>query len=772
MNKSVQSNIKIVGARKHNLNNIDVEIPKNKITVFTGVSGSGKSSLVFGTIAAESQRQLNDTFPPFIRHRLPHYGQPEVDEIDNLSVAIIVDQKRIGGNARSTVGTASDIYTLLRLLFSRVGKPFVGFSNIFSFNHPSGMCPACDGLGSVSAIDIDRLIDQNLSLNEGAIRYSSFAPGSWRWKRYACSGLFDVNKKIADYSRVEKELFMYADNLTPSSPLPGWPKSAKFEGVITRFTRSYLKQETKEAKSEEFKRVVTMQVCPDCHGMRLNANILTSRIEGKNIGEYTMMPIKELKLLVEKLDYPSVRPLLDALKERLDAMCAVGLGYLDLNRTTTSLSGGESQRLKMVRHLGSSLTGMTYIIDEPSTGLHPADIDRLNTLIVKLRNKGNTILMVEHDPDMIAIAEHVIDLGPGAGNKGGNIVFQGGLFSLKQSDTLTGKYIASRAKINQHPKRAKEHVSIKNAVLHNLRNLSVDVPLNVMVVVTGVAGSGKSSLVMGELAPQYPDAIIIDQKPIHTSIRSHIASWCGVFDTIRMRFAQANHVAASWFSANSKGACPECNGLGVIQTDLAFMDTVTLPCDACQEQRYNPQALTYLYQGKTIAEVLSMSVRDAGDFFCDDPQMSLVFSRLIEVGLGYLRLGESLNHLSGGECQRLKLAANLNRDSDMYIFDEPTTGLHPSDVASLVKLFKRLVDRGNSVIIIEHNMELIAQADWIIDIGPYAGQDGGTLQFSGTPGSMLDCLSSLTAEWLRKHCQSGSDEKNNGRDSQSSLATM
>ncbi len=745
--------IKITGARQNNLNNVSVDVPKNKITVFTGVSGSGKSSLVFGTIAAESQRQLNDTFPSFIRHRLPHYGHPEMDEIENLSVAIIIDQKRIGGNARSTVGTASDIYTLLRLLFSRVGKPFVGYSNIFSFNHPLGMCPTCDGLGVASAIDIDNLIDLNLSLNEGAIRYSSFAPGSWRWKRYAYSGLFDVDKKIADYSKDERELFLFADNLVPAAPLPGWPKSAKFEGVITRFTRSYLKQETKDAKGDEFQQVVTSQICPSCHGMRLNAKILSCRIEGKNISECAMMPVKELKLFVEKLDHPEVRPLLDALLERLDAMCAVGLGYLDLNRTTPSLSGGESQRLKMVRHLGSSLTGITYIIDEPSTGLHPADIVRLNTLIRKLRDKGNTILMVEHDPDMIAIAEHVIDLGPGAGNQGGNIVFQGDLSALKQSNTLTGRYFSSRAQINKKPKCARGYVSVRNAVLHNLHNLSVEVPLSVMVAVTGVAGSGKSSFVMGALAPQCPNSIVIDQKPIHTSIRSHIASWCGAFDLIRMLFADKNHVAASWFSANAKGACPECNGLGVIQTDLAFMDTVTLSCDACQGQRYNPKALKYRYQGKNIAEVLSMSINDAKGFFLNETQLSPIFSNLIEVGLGYLSLGESLNHLSGGECQRLKLASQLNHDSDMYIFDEPTTGLHPSDVASLLKLFNRLVDRGNSVIIIEHNMELIAQADWIIDIGPYAGQEGGNLLFSGTPESMLACQHSLTAEWLRIHCQ-------------------
>lgn len=752
MNERRDEKIKIVGARKNNLNNISVEVPKRKITVFTGVSGSGKSSLVFGTIAAESQRQLNDTFPPFIRHRLPHYGQPDVDEIANLSVAIIIDQKRIGGNARSTVGTASDIYTLLRLLFSRVGKPFVGYSNIFSFNHPLGMCPVCDGIGMASAIDIDRLIDQSRSLNEGAIRYSTFAPGSWRWKRYVYSGLFDPDKKIADYTDKEKELLLYADNITPRSPSTGWPKSAKFEGVITRFIRSYLKQENKELRSEEFKQVVTMKTCPECHGMRLNAKILSCKIEGKSIGECVMMPINELKVFLEKLSFPSVKPLLVALGERLDAMCAVGLGYLDLNRATPSLSGGESQRLKMVRHLGSSLTGISYIIDEPSTGLHPADIARLNSLIKKLRDKGNTILMVEHDPDMIAIAEHVIDLGPGAGTQGGNIVFQGDLAALEKANTLTGKYFSCQAQINSHPRKPKGHISVKHATLHNLQDLSVDVPLNVMVAVTGVAGSGKSSLVMGALAPRCPNAIVIDQKPIHTSIRSHIASWSGAFDIIRELFAHANHVGASWFSANAKGACPECKGLGVIQTDLAFMDTVTLPCDACQGLRYSPKALQYRFHGKSIADVLCMPVKEAADFLSGEPQLIPIFTSLVDVGLGYLRLGESLNHLSGGECQRLKLASRLNNDSTVYIFDEPTTGLHPSDVASLLKVFNRLVDQGNSVIIIEHNMELIAQADWIIDIGPYAGRDGGKLLFSGTPASMLSCRDSLTAEWLRKHC--------------------
>lgn len=752
MSKCRGETIKIIGARQNNLNNINVAVPKNKITVFTGVSGSGKSSLVFGTIAAESQRQLNDTFPPFIRHRLPHYGQPDVDEIDNLSVAIIIDQKRIGGNARSTVGTASDIYTLLRLLFSRIGIPFVGYSNIFSFNHPAGMCPACDGLGLTSTIDIERLIDQDLSLNQGAIRYSSFLPGSWRWKRYAYSGLFDPDKKIADYSEKEKALLLYADNLTPKAPLPGWPKSAKFEGVITRFTRSYLKQENKEVKSDEFKRLVTMKACPACHGMRLNKTLLACKIAGKNIGDCVMMPINELKSFIETLSYPAVKPLLGALTERLDAMCAVGLGYLDLNRATPSLSGGESQRLKMVRHLGSSLTGISYIIDEPSTGLHPADIARLNSLIGKLRDKGNTILMVEHDPDMIAIAEHVIDLGPGAGTHGGNIVFQGDISALKQADTLTGRYFSSRAQINTHPRAPKGYISVKNATLHNLRNLSVEVPLNVMVAVTGVAGSGKSSLVMGALAPRCPQAIVIDQKPIHTSIRSHVASWSGAFDVIRTLFARENHVNASWFSANAKGACPECKGLGVIQTDLAFMDTVTLPCEACHGERYNSKALQYRYHKKSIADVLRMPLEEARAFFLDEPQLAPIFTSLVEVGLGYLRLGESLSHLSGGECQRLKLASRLNHDGDIYIFDEPTTGLHPSDVASLVKLFNRLVDQGNSVIIIEHNMELVAQADWVIDIGPYAGREGGKLLFSGPPESLLECQGSLTAKWLCKHC--------------------
>lgn len=754
MNLRADDTIRIIGAKQNNLKNISLEVPKNKITAFTGVSGSGKSSLVFGTIAAESQRQLNDTFPPFIRHRLPHYGQPEVDEIDNLSVAIVIDQKRIGGNARSTVGTASDIYTLLRLLFSRVAHPFVGYSNVFSFNHPLGMCPECDGLGVANVVDIEKLIDQNLSLNEGAIRYSSFAPGTWRWKRYVYSGFFDADKKIADYSSEEKALLLYADGLTPKAPLPGWPKSAKFEGVITRFTRSYVKHESKETHREEFQQLVFRQTCPSCGGMRLSAKILSSRIAGKNIGECATMPIVELVSFIEKLDYPAVKPLLEALMERLEAMCAVGLGYLDLNRATPSLSGGESQRLKMVRHLGSSLTGMLYIIDEPSTGLHPADIVRLNGLIKQLRDKGNTILMVEHDPDMIAIAEHIIDLGPGAGAQGGNVVFQGDLSALQRSKTLTGSYFFARTQINTRPRRAKGFISVKNARLHNLQHVSVDVPLNVMTVVTGVAGSGKSSLILGELAPRCPDAIVIDQKAIHTSTRSHIASWCGAFDTLRSLFAAKNHVSASWFSANNvKGACPECKGLGVIQTDLAFMDSVVLPCDACQGQRYNLQALGYRYRGKNIAETLAMPVSEAADFFHDDPPLSHILHNLVDVGLGYLQLGESLNHLSGGECQRLKLASHLNKDGDVYIFDEPTTGLHPSDAASLIKLFNQLVDNGNSVIIIEHNIELIAQADWIIDMGPYAGQEGGKLLFSGTPETMLACHYSLTADWLRKHCQ-------------------
>ncbi|MEQ1974878.1 MULTISPECIES: excinuclease ABC subunit UvrA [unclassified Xenorhabdus] len=753
MRSHEQNTIEIRGARQNNLKGIDLRIPKNVITVFTGVSGSGKSSLVFGTIAAESQRQLNDTFPPYIRHRLPYYGQPDVDEINNLTTAIIINQKRIGENVRSTVGTASDIYTLLRLLFSRIGKPFVGYSNVFSFNHPSGMCPNCEGLGIASTIDVKKLLNEDKSLNEGAIAYSSFAPGTWRWRRYAHSGLFDNNKKIADYSAEERQLLLYADNIAPATPSPDWPKSARFEGLIPRFTRSYLVKDNKEYKSEEFRNIVAMKQCPVCHGQRLNKQILSCLIQGKSIGDCVDMPIIELGQFIATLADPSVSTLIGALKERLASMCSVGLGYLNLNRPTPTLSGGESQRLKMVRHLGSSLTGMTYIIDEPSTGLHPADITKLNTLIQQLRDKGNTILMVEHDPDVIKIADHVIDLGPCAGDNGGTITYQGDLTGLRASDTLTGKYLSQTTRLNQNPKKPLGYISVRNATLHNLKEITIEIPLGIMLVVSGVAGSGKSSLIMGEVVPQCPNAVVIDQKPIHTSKRSHIASWSGVFEHIRERFALANHVDKSWFSPNAKGGCPECKGLGVIETDLAFMDSISLPCEACQGQKFNKRALDYKYKGKTIVELMNLSITQATHFFEGDSQIHPTLMRIQDVGLGYMRLGESLDHLSGGECQRLKLASYLNNKGDVYVFDEPTTGLHPSDVAVLVTLFRRLVEQGNSVLIIEHNIEVIAEADWIIDLGEGAGTDGGQVMFSGTPQAMFEEGNSLTADHLRQHCR-------------------
>ncbi|MCA7014969.1 excinuclease ABC subunit UvrA [Dickeya dadantii] len=753
--------MEIVGARQNNLKNISLSIPKNAITVFVGISGSGKSSLVFGTIAAESQRQLNDTFPAFIRHRLPHYGQPDVDEIYNLSPAIIINQKPIGGNARSTVGTASDIYTLLRLLFSRAGKPFVGYSTIFSFNHPSGMCPRCEGLGLANHIAIDKLIDETRSLNEGAIRYSTFMPGTWRWKRYVCSGLFDNDKKIADFSTEEKALLLHGENITPENPLPGWPKTAKFEGVIPRFTRSYLNKERDGERDDELKGIVTLQQCPVCQGMRLNQTVLSCKIAHNSLGDCVSMPISDLNVFIGQLTIPAVAPVLEKIKERLAAMCSIGLGYLDLNRTTTTLSGGESQRLKMVRHLGSSLNGMTYIIDEPSTGLHPADVSRLNTLIIQLCNKGNTILLVEHDSDMIEIADHIVELGPAAGEQGGQIVYQGDLHGLHLSATPTGKYLGQKQPLKNNPRRPCDYIHLHDASLHNLQHVSVAIPLGVMAVVTGVAGSGKSSLIMGVMAQHCPNAAIIDQKPIHTSSRSHIASWSGAFDIIRERFAKKNGVSASWFSANSKGACPECKGLGEIQTDLAFMDTLSLPCEACQGLRYNSRALHYLLHGKNIAEILAMSVDEAWHSFHHDTQLAPIFKRLHDVGLGYLRLGESLNHLSGGEQQRLKLATHLGQKGDIYIFDEPTTGLHPSDVIVLTAFFDRLVDEGNSVIIIEHNIALISQADWVIDIGPGAGKEGGRVLFSGPLPALLSSRDSLTAACLRDYVG-----KSDGRSSQ------
>ena len=743
--------IRIGGARENNLKNISIEIPKNRITVFTGVSGSGKSSLVFETIGAEAQRQFNETYDSYLRSRMPHYGHPEVDSIQNLNVAIIINQKRLGGNARSTVGTVTDIYTLLRLLFSRIGEPFVGYSMVFSFNNPKGMCPTCEGLGTVTDINLDALIDKNKSLNEGAIRFPAFQPGGWRWTRYVNSGYFNNDKKIKNFSKDELHMLLYAEEHKPKNPAKEWGKTMLYEGIIPRIKRSFLKKETKEynRKKEELREILYRHTCPVCKGARLSKEVLHCKIQGKNIADCSAMQISHLIKFLKTIPNKQVRSVLDELIARLTHLENIGLSYLSLNRETSSLSGGESQRIKMVRHLGSSLTGLLYIFDEPSIGLHPNDIAQLTNIMLQLRDKGNTVLIVEHDPDIVKIADHVVDMGPGAGKEGGNIVYNGPLSGLKHADTLTGKFWRMRRAPNQNPRQSKKFLTVRNARLHNLKNVTVKIPQHVITTVTGVAGSGKSSLINHELPRQHPHAKLIDQGLLRGSRRSHLASYTGIFDALREAFAKSNHVSASLFSANAQGACPQCKGLGVIRLDLAFMEEVEETCDLCQGTGYRQDVLDYTWNGKNIIEMLKMTVAEARDFFEGTDKELL--NRIREMGLGYMTLGQPLNTFSGGERQRLKLAMEFDEQGQLFIFDEPTTGLHPSDIEKLMSTFHRLADRGNTVIIVEHNLDVIAQADWIIDMGPGGGSDGGSVVFEGLVSDLIKHAESKTGQHLARY---------------------
>lgn len=737
------------GARENNLKNISVKIPKNKITVFTGVSGSGKTSLAFDTIAAESQRLLNETYDSFIRHRLQQYGKPDVDSIENLSVAIIVNQKKIEGNARSTVGTVTDIYSLMRLLFSRIGKPFVGHSTVFSFNNPQGMCSCCEGLGKASVVDLDELIDKEKSLNEGAIRFSTFEVGGWRWTRYVYSGLFDNDKKIKDYDSQEWYNLIYANNLRLANPSPKYPQSGLYEGILPRFERSFFKKESREIagkNSIRYKEVVKQGVCPECKGARLNTKVLQSKIANKNIADCCDMQIDDLLEFIKTIKDNSITPLLDSIIENLENLIAIGLGYLTLGRETSTLSGGESQRIKLVRHLGSSLTDLTYIFDEPSVGLHPNDVQRLNRLLIELRDKGNTILIIEHDPDVISIADHIIDMGIGAGKNGGHIVYEGDYKGLRSSSTLTGEYLNQKRQLKGTCRSASDYLVINNTSLHNLKDVSVQIPKEVLTVITGVAGSGKSSLVKS-LIGRYKDIVVIDQGALRGSKRSNIATYTGILDKIRDLFAKQNSVKKSYFSSNSDGACPECKGLGMISTDLAFLDAVEVRCEHCNGSGYKPEVLQYKLNRKNITEVMAMTISEACLFFKESDILAPL-ERLCKVGLDYLTLGQSLNTFSGGERQRLKLATELGKKGNIYVFDEPTTGLHGVDISKLVKLFDELVEDKNTVIIIEHNMDIISQADWIIDVGLGAGKNGGEIIFEGVPKNIITDKTSLTGKHL------------------------
>ncbi|GAA3464172.1 excinuclease ABC subunit UvrA [Saccharothrix longispora] len=740
--------IEVRGARENNLADISVDIPKRRLTVFTGVSGSGKSSLVFGTIAAESQRLINETYTAFVQSFMPNLGRPDVDALRNLSAAIIVDQERMGANSRSTVGTATDAHTMLRILFSRLGTPRIGTSGAFSFNLPEGMCPRCEGLGRTSTIDVDQLVDRTKSLTEGAITVPGFSTDAWYVQTYVQSGFYDPDKKLADYTPDEWDALLHRD----ATKIKIGKTNVSYEGLVVKVQRLFLAKDRESMQPHVrafVDRAVTFTECPDCHGARLNAAALSSTIDGTNIADCSAMQISDLADWVAKIQDDSVGPMLTTLRELLDSLVGIGLGYLSLDRPSATLSGGEAQRVKMVRHLGSALTDVTYVFDEPTTGLHPHDIQRMNDLLLLLRDKGNTVLVVEHKPETISIADHVVDLGPGAGTNGGHITFTGTVTELRASDTLTGRHLDHRARLRDHVRTPTGHLPVTGADLHNLKNVSVDIPLGVLTVVTGVAGSGKSSLVHGSLAGR-PGVVTVDQSPIRGSRRSNPATYTGLLDPIRTAFAKANGVKPALFSANSDGACPKCKGIGLVYTDLAMMAGVATTCEECDGKRFTPEVLTYTLRDHDISDVLAMSVTEARAFFTEK-QVQAVLARLVDVGLGYLSLGQPLTTLSGGERQRLKLAIHMAEKASTYILDEPTTGLHLADVDQLLALLDRLVDDGNTVIVIEHHQAVMAHADWIIDLGPGAGHDGGRIVFEGTPTHLVDTADTLTARHLRTY---------------------
>ena len=744
-----QDSIIIRGLRQNNLKNISLDVPKGKIVVFTGVSGSGKSSIVFDTIAAESQRQMNETYTAFIRGRLPKFEKPRVDQIDNLSASVIVDQSRLGGNARSTVGTISDMYAALRLLYARIGTPHVGTASYFSFNDPNGMCKTCSGIGRILDLDVERAIDPYKSWNESMLNLPAFGVGNYYWKLYTGSGLFDPDKKYRDYTPEERNLLLYG------SREPGGPRAHKrIEGVKTQFQRLCLMKGPEEQSDHTLRKLnqfMEEKLCPDCRGRRLNARSLSCKVAGYSIDEMCAMEFTQLVQLLRTIDDPRAASIVEALTASLNRMIDIGLPYLSMDRESSTLSGGEAQRLKLVRYMGSALTGMTYIFDEPSTGMHPRDVFRMTRLLRSLRDKGNTVLVVEHDRDVISIADEIIDVGPLAGKGGGEILFQGSYEGLLASGTRTGEALKQITPLKAHPRAPKGFLPLRNASVHNLKNVSVDVPLNVLTVVTGVAGSGKSSLIRDVFARQYADRVVlVDQSPVTATGRSTPATYLGFFDEIRRVMAAENGVEASLFSFNSKGACPVCRGRGQLVTELVFMDPVTTVCEACGGRRYSAEALSHRYRGLNIEQILELSAGEAFDFFQDNRKLRRALGAMLEVGLPYLSLGQPLSTLSGGERQRVKLAKHLDEKGNIYVLDEPTTGLHASDVTRVMDLLDGLVDRGNTVIVIEHNLDVMKQADWLIDVGPDGGTAGGEIVFTGTPQDMAAHADTITAEYLRK----------------------
>ncbi|MBQ4148484.1 MAG: excinuclease ABC subunit UvrA [Clostridium sp.] len=741
--------INIVNATENNLKNVSLRIPKKKITVFTGVSGSGKSSLCLDTVAAESRRELNATFPSFIQQFLPKYGRPHVERVENLPVTIVIDQKKPSGNTRSTVGTYTDIYALLRLLFSRVGHPFVGYSDSFSFNHPAGKCERCDGLGVVTDLDIHKLVDFDKCLNdEDVIHYPTFTTGAWRWKRYAYSGLFDLNKKIRDYSEEELQMFLYSPQIRLKNPPSNWPKSAKFEGIYPRMYRSIIGTKEGEKFKNYLDKMVSTFTCPECGGSRLNEKIRSCRINGKNIAEVCDMPIPDAAEFVRGIEDPLAVDMKRELLKKLNSLIEIGLGYLCLSRGTDTLSGGEAQRIKISRYINSPLTDMMYVLDEPSVGLHSRDIQNLKNSLIKLKEHGNTVLIVEHHREVISIADHIVDMGPAAGMNGGQVMFEGSYKDLMMSNTLTGRMLRARTPMKMKHRTPTGWYRIEHAKLHNLQDVSVDLPMGCLTVIAGVAGSGKSSL-SEDFMEHYPGRTIsIRQKNIGINLRSTPATYLDIADPIRNLFAKANHVPAAQFSFNSKGGCPVCGGKGIIVSEMAYMDAIETVCEACHGSRYNDETLTYRYRGKNIAEVMGMTVNQACEFFKDEPFAGRLLT-LREVGLGYLHLEQSMTTLSGGELQRVKLADSLDERGQVFVIDEPTDGLHLDDIRKLMGVFNRMTDNGNTMIIIEHSLDVMKEADYIVEMGPGGGIHGGQLLFAGTPEEMLRSERSVTAPYLR-----------------------
>ncbi|MFN4002226.1 ATP-binding cassette domain-containing protein [Microcella sp.] len=769
--------IRVEGANENNLKNVSVDLPKRRLTVFTGVSGSGKSSLVFGTIAAESQRMINETYSSFVQGFMPSLARPDVDSLDGLTTAIIVDQERMGANSRSTVGTATDANAMLRILFSRLGQPYVGSPNAFSFNIPSsqtsgtrttstgtttvvenetylgGMCPRCEGMGRVNDIDLSQLFDDSKSLLDGALTIPGYTVDGWMVRIFTASGFFDPAKPIRDFTEAERNDFLYKDPVKVKID----SINMTYEGLVPKIQKSMLSKDVDALQPHIrafVERAVTFTLCPECGGTRLNAGARSSKINGISIADACAMQISDLAEWAAAIVDPSVAPLMANLRRLLDSFVTIGLGYLSLDRPSGTLSGGEAQRTKMIRHLGSSLTDVTYVFDEPTVGLHPHDIQRMNELLLQLRDKGNTVLVVEHKPEAIAIADHIVDLGPGAGTAGGEIVFEGTLEGLRASGTLTGRHLDDRAHLKSAVRASTGALGVRGATSHNLQNVDVDVPLGVLVVVTGVAGSGKSSLIHGSVATR-EGVVAIDQGAIRGSRRSNPATYTGLLDPIRTAFAKANGVKPALFSANSEGACPACNGNGLIFTDLGPMATVSTVCEECEGRRFQASVLEYRLGGKNISEVLTMPVSEAERFFAAGdaklPAAHAILDRLVDVGLGYLTLGQPLTTLSGGERQRLKLATQMGDKGWIYVLDEPTTGLHLADVENLLGLLDRLVDSGKSVIVIEHHQAVMAHADWIIDLGPGAGHDGGRIVFEGTPADLVAARSTLTGQHLAEY---------------------